>query len=119
MAVRKNTWLIILNDFAHDLFSGFWLSCVILMFLLSRKADALTDLAAASALREVLGTFFWFVVISLAAVMVTGGLRSMTYRPPQSDEEAGAKKKLLIVKHAVLGLGFIGGTWFAYSVAYP
>jgi len=119
MAARKNTWLIILNDFAHDLFSGFWLSCVILMYLLSRKADALSDPSAASALREVLGTFFWFVVASLAAVMVTGGVRSFTYRPPQSDDEAGTKKKLLMIKHAVLGLAFIGGTWFAYGVAYP
>ncbi len=119
MAVRKNAWLIILNDFAHDLFSGFWLSCVVVVYLISRVADGLPDPAAALALRAVLGTFFWFVVVSLAVVMVTGGLRSLTYRPPQSDEEAGVKKKLLIIKHAVLGLAFIGGTWFAYSVAYP
>lgn len=118
MERNRKIHLIIINDFAHDLFSGFWLSCVIVVYLLSRKVEALSDPSAIAALRDVLETFFWFVAASLAAVIVTGGVRSFTYRPPQDDDKAVIKKKLLIIKHVVLGIVFIGGTWFAYSAAY-
>lgn len=119
MQERWKTRLIIINDFAHDLFSGFWLSCIIVMYMLDKKAGAMPDTAAAAALHDVLRLFFLLVVASLGIVLATGIGRYFTYgRPAQSSDEEGTRKKLLVIKHVFLGAAFIGGTWLAYSSAY-
>ncbi|HAK59122.1 MAG TPA: hypothetical protein DCO77_01895 [Nitrospiraceae bacterium] len=118
MAGARNKWLIILNDFSHDLFSGFWMSCILVLYVLDRKADAAGGLLLASELREVMALFFWLVISSLAVVLITGIMRSITYRRERDEDTEQVKKKMLIIKHVFLGAVFSGGTWLAYSLTF-
>lgn len=118
MAGARKKWLIILNDFSHDLFSGFWMSCILVLYLLDRKADAAGGLLLASELRDVMALFFWLVISSLAVVLITGIMRSITYRRERDEDTEQVKRKMLIIKHVFLGAVFSGGTWLAYSLTF-
>ncbi len=118
MAGVRKKWLIILNDFSHDLFSGFWMSCILVLYVLDWKADSAGGLLLSSELREVMVLFFWLVVSSLAAVLLTGIVRSITYHRERDEDTEQVKKKMLIIKHVFLGAVFCGGTWLAYSLTF-
>jgi NhaP-type Na+/H+ and K+/H+ antiporter len=101
----------IINNFTHDLFTGLWTSAILVIYLLSRKANAQALLAAE--LYPVIKLFFWLVIFSLAMVIGTGLIRFIYYRPVADGSER-IKKSLLIYKHFLLGTVFIGGTFLAY-----
>jgi putative copper export protein len=101
----------IINNFAHDLFTGLWTSSIIVIYLLSERAHAQTQLA--SELFDVVKWFFWMGVVSLAAILGTGGIRFLYYKP-ESDGSERTKKNLLIAKHLLFAVVFTGGTFLAY-----
>ncbi len=101
----------IINNFAHDLFTGLWTSAVIVVYLLKEKARAQTLVAAE--LHDVMQLFFWLGIVSMAAILGTGGVRFRYYRP-ESDGSEGTKRRLLIAKHLLFTVVFTGGTMLAY-----
>jgi len=63
--------------------------------------------------------FFYFGLISLAIVLVTGAGRTFTYREGQfgeADEER--KKKVLIVKHVIGFIIYGAGTYWQYMMVF-
>ena len=111
------TWLIIINNFLHDLFTGFWISTVLVIYLLKKEVPAVHGLPA-KAFEGVMKVFFGLGIFSLLVIIITGILRSVSYNLIGSDFVRTAKKKALIVKHILLGLVFLGGTFLAYNYAF-
>lgn len=104
--------LIIINNFAHDLFTGLWTSTILVIYLLDKRANPAQTLLAAE-LHGVMRVFFWLGIFAIAIILSTGIIRFINYRP-ENEESERVKKGILIFKHILLGAIFIGGTYLAY-----
>jgi hypothetical protein len=109
---------VVVNNFAHDLFTGLWTSSLLVILLLDRKSGSPGGMLIASALHEVMRTFFWVGVASLVAVLLSGGVRLFYYKAEGAGQDSEIKKELLIVKHVLFAFVFIGGTYAAHRVAF-
>lgn len=104
-------WLILINDFCHDLFTGLWFgSFVTLVVLRGKVGDPVL-------LGELTHLFTILCLSSLIAIMLSGIFRFFYYRDWDGKDMAGIKKRLLKIKHALLGGSMLGGTglviWWA------
>ena len=106
-------WLILLNDFAHDLFTGLWFGSFVTMFVLhGRAGDPTLDAGQLMLLDELINVFFWATFASLGPIIMTGVFRFFYYRDWDGVAMKDVKKRLLIIKHAVLGSSLLIGTGF-------
>ena len=106
-----NPWLVILNDFFHDLFTGLWFGSFITMAMLHFRASSGTLTPdQLSLMKDLSGFFSTFCLASLLAIILTGIFRFFYYRNWDGIPVKDVKKKLLIIKHAVLGTSFLAGT---------
>lgn len=109
--VGLRPWLIILNDFCHDLFTGLWFGSFVTLAVLRHKAARPgLDPGAAALMGELTGLFTWLTVAMLGCIVATGVFRFFYYRDWDGVHNKQVKKRLLIIKHAVLGTSFLGGT---------
>ncbi len=109
-------WLILLNNFCHDLFTGLWFGSFVTLYVLREKTAGISS--AEVWLVELNSFFFNLCMTSLFLICLTGYFRFLYSRGGGADlvEQATGKlkKQMLIVKHAVLGTSFLGGSLFAY-----
>lgn len=112
-------WLIIINNFVHDLCTGIWASSILTIYLLEKKADSSGLEAFSLAFHDVMRWFFWLGLASIAVIIITGVLRLIEYR--NEDSASGSDKvkdTVLILKHILLGTIFIGGTYLGYIYTF-
>jgi len=110
------TWLYIINNFAHDLFTGLWFGSFIGLYTVHAKllqaplpGDAATALVA-----DLEQVFFRLGALALFCVMLTGVVRFFYRREWDNMENLSqAKKPILIIKHALLGTAFLLGSFLA------
>ena len=107
-------WMILLNNFCHDLFTGLWFGSFITLYVLRSKTAELG--VTGQWLVELNDFFFVFCIFSLVMVSLTGLFRYLYYRnwDESKKESPELKRQMLIVKHAVLGIAFVGGSWLSY-----
>lgn len=110
--------LIIVNNFIHDMFTGLWVSTVIVITLLKKKAGSLEGIFISEALHDIMRFFFWLGIASIVVILVTGSFRVLYFRRVTAAHERETKNKLLIVKHVLFTTVFIGGTYLAYLYAF-
>ena len=111
--------LIIINDFAHDLFTGFWVSSLLVIFLLNNRMASFPLISEAySLIHSMMKMFFWLGVISILLIIATGIIRLRNYRKTSRKEIETVKTRALIVKHLILTVVFLAGTYFAYYFVY-
>jgi putative copper export protein len=111
-------WLIIINNFVHDLFTGLWISAILVIYLLGKKAGLAQGTPLASSLQEVMKVFFWLGVFSILIIVVTGIIRLREYKFQNRGAAEPLKKKILLLKHILFGAIFLGGTYLAYIRAF-
>jgi len=111
-------WLIIINNFVHDLFTGLWISSVLVIYLLSRKAGFAQGTPLTTSLQGVMKVFFWLGLFSILVIIITGIFRLLEYKFQNRGASEPLKKKILILKHILLGAIFLGGTYLAYIRAF-
>ncbi|NDY41888.1 hypothetical protein G3N55_03370 [Dissulfurirhabdus thermomarina] len=99
---RAAFWVV--NGFCHDLATGLWAGFLAVLFLL---AAGLPPAATRWGL-------FRLCLAALCLVAVTGALRLVEYR---RRGEARPPARLLLAKHVLLGLLFLGGTLWGYFLA--
>lgn len=111
MNSKLRPWLIIINDFCHDLFTGLWFGSFVTLAVLRHKA-AQPGLSAdvLALMRELTSLFTWLTVAMLGCIIATGVFRFFYYRDWDGVHNKQVKKRLLIIKHAVLGSSFLLGT---------
>lgn len=107
-------WLIIINNFIHDLFTGLWISTIIVIYLLEKKVH----FVPIEPLKDVMKVFFGLGIFSLLIIIITGIFRSINYKFTNSGTFGTVKKKILIIKHILLGLILLWGTYLSYSYAF-
>ncbi len=110
-------WLIIINNFIHDLFTGFWISTILIIYLLKKKVPLIHGIPS-EAFRDVMKVFFWLGIFSLIIIFITGIFRALNYKYVNSQTSGVLKKKILIIKHILLGVIFLGGTYLSYCYAF-
>ena len=104
-------WLILLNDFCHDLFTGLWFGSFITMVVLRNKAgEPGLDAGQQALMAELVGLFSGLTLAMLGCIIATGVFRFFYYRDWDGVHNRAVKKRLLIIKHAVLGTSFLIGT---------
>ncbi|MFH1020804.1 MAG: hypothetical protein V1782_09400 [Pseudomonadota bacterium] len=110
-------WLYLINNFAHDLFTGIWFGSFVGIYTARTSTGQFWQLpaAAATVVNGLVHRFFWLGAASLALVMFTGCIRFL-YRRQWDALEApnGLKRPILIVKHALLGTAFLAGSVHAF-----
>ncbi len=115
MNLLANPYVRIINNFLHDMATGTWAACVLVLWVLARQAagthpDAVEALGAASTL------VFWLLLVALAVLTVTGALRLFYWRTTTPAEEIGAKRRALVVKHVAFLVVYGGGSWWAFTL---
>lgn len=110
-------WLIIINNFLHDLFTGMWICTVILIYLLKKQVPLVHGIPTET-FRDITKVFFWLGIFSIFIIIVTGIMRTVYYSSSMNNSLANVKKKALIIKHILLGIIFMAGTYLAYSYAF-
>jgi len=104
----------IINNFLHDMSTGTWIACILVIAVVHSKA---ADLSAESlsVLHAAALSVFWLLVIALAIVMATGGLRTLYWRKYEvSESDLATERRLLIIKHIILTAVFGVGTVIAW-----
>lgn len=109
-------WIYLINNFAHDLFTGLWFGSFIVVYVLHGKISQTEQPAL---LAELLKLFFQVGAGSLVLVVLTGIIR-FAYRRDWDRLEGMKEKKrsALIIKHALLGSAFLLGSICAYQWVY-
>lgn len=108
----ENQYVRITNNFLHDMATGTWAACLLVLAVLSRRLDAMPT-EAAVALGDAMVFVFWLLVGALVVLTLTGVARLAYWRAQSAPQEVAAKRRALIVKHvaflAIYGGGSIWG----------
>lgn len=105
----------IVNDFVHDMATGTWAACLLVIWTLSRRLVDMSE-EAATALGDAMSLVFWLGVGALAVIFVTGGIRLRYWRRETMPTDLAAKRRALLVKHAAFLVIYGSGTWWMWSV---
>lgn len=109
MAARRYLWTT--NNFLHDLATGVWAACVLVVWLLSRRISGMPP-AAADALNDAMRSLWYLAIVALVVIGATGGVRLAYWRRQSEPDNIEHKRRALIVKHVLLLLVYGVGTWW-------
>lgn len=109
----ENHYVRITNNFLHDMATGTWAACVLVLVLLHRDLAGLPAESAA-ALGGSMRAVWWLLVGALVVLTVTGALRLFYWRATTLPAELAQKRLALIVKHVAFLVVYGGGSLFAY-----
>ncbi|MDH4140690.1 MAG: hypothetical protein OEV43_08990 [Coriobacteriia bacterium] len=110
-----NPYVRIVNNFLHDLATGTWAACLLVLLVLSRESVGMPAEASA-ALSDAGWVVYWLLVGALAVIFATGAARLAYWRSQTPAEERSAKRRALVVKHVAF-LGVYGvGTWWGWTL---
>lgn len=108
---------VILNGFAHDFASGYWLAAIVTIVVLHRTH--MGNRALAGIVNPVERLFFWQSVAAMVLILATGAGRTFTYVDNWYGPEAErARRRMLIVKHVVLFAAFGAGYLFVLGKVF-
>lgn len=100
-------FLIILNSFLHDMATGAWISTLFMINFI--KDEELTT--------RLQGKLFILAVVCFVIVIITGIIRGVTFRYyGWTGDVAKGRKRLLMVKHIVLGTVFLAGLYYQFNL---
>jgi uncharacterized membrane protein YGL010W len=106
----------IVNNFVHDMSTGTWAACMLVIWVISSRTQGV-PLEAAAVLGEANRVVFWLLVASLVGLSVTGGIRLFYWRADTPPDQLKAKRAALVVKHvAFLVVYGLGTVWAALRV---
>lgn len=110
---RRYLWTI--NNFLHDLATGVWAACVLVVWMLAGRRVGMPA-EAAGALTATMVALFKLSIVSLVVIGGTGGVRLGYWRRQSDPDDLEHKRKALLVKHALLIGGYGVGTWWLWSL---
>jgi len=106
----------VVNNFIHDMSTGTWAACMLVIWVISAQSGGVPPEAAA-VLAQASQTVFWLLAVSLMGLAVTGGIRLRYWRLDTPPEQLKAKRGALVVKHvAFLVVYGFGTAWAAFTV---
>lgn len=113
------SWLFLINYYAHDFFSSFWLASFVTILVIHTATAQIAQPPVESALiRDLLHLFFRLQSLSLILIMATGYIRYLDSRERLQKEKEKQRKNLLVIKHILMAGVLIGGTSLGVMWAY-
>lgn len=108
----------IVNNFVHDMSTGTWAACVLVIWVIASRSQGVPSQAAA-VLGDATRVVFWLLVVSLVGLSLTGGIRLFYWRAETPPDELKTKRGALILKHVafllVYGLGTAWAAWMVFG----
>ena len=111
----SNPYVRVTNNFLHDMATGTWAACLMVLWVLNREIIGMPP-QAAGAVEEAMWLVFWLLIAALVIVTVTGALRLFYWRATTIADELVAKRRALIVKHIAFLVIFGGGTVWGWML---
>jgi len=110
-----NAYVRITNNFFHDMATGTWAACLMVLWVLNRELVGMAPEAAA-AVGDAMLLVFWLLIGALVVVTVTGALRLFYWRATTPREELAEKRRALIIKHVAFLVIYGGGTVWGWML---
>lgn len=108
---------IVLNGFIHDFTTGYWLSCIIAIYLLNGFQQQYP--AVVAVLNQIEHFFFWNSIGAVVVILATGAGRTFTYVDNVYGETTEkVRRNMLILKHVILLSLFGAGGYWAYLMTF-
>jgi putative copper export protein len=102
--------------FLHDFAAGCWAATMLAVY---RLEQAMLVPGPQDAIKSLQQEFFYAGIVCIFIVLGAGAGRSFTYIPDVYGQEAEAsRRKMLIIKHAILLVVFGLGTFWQYTMTY-
>ena len=102
--------------FIHDFAAGIWAACTFAIWWLERAIPGAADAGQLEALQR---QFFYIALACVAIVLIAGVGRTFTYAANVYGEAAESqRRKMLVIKHAVLLAVFGVGTLWQYMTVF-
>ena len=106
----------IVNNFVHDMSTGTWAACILVIWVIASRSRGVPAEAAA-VLSDANTVVFWLLVISLVGLIVTGAVRLFYWRSDTPPDQLKTKRGALIFKHVAFLLIYgLGTLWAALRV---
>jgi putative copper export protein len=109
----RYVWIV--NNFLHDMATGTWAACVLVIWMLAGRRTGMPP-EAATALGEAMTAVFWLAVLALVIVSGTGGIRLAYWRRQAAPDELAQKRRALLIKHAAFLLVYGAGTFWLWTL---
>lgn len=116
-----NAWVRLTNNWLHDVATGLWAACLIVMLALQNQQPLISG-AGTEAWHAVGGVallMFQLMLAALVVIVITGAIRLVYWRRVTPPAEMPAKRKALIGKHVAFVLVYGVGTLWAYTLLWP
>lgn len=110
-----NPYVRITNNFLHDMATGTWAACVLVLWVLARERAEMPSVSIA-ALGDATHAVWLLLLGALVVLTVTGALRLVYWRATTAPDELAAKRRALVVKHVAFLVVYGGGTWWAWTL---
>ena len=110
-----NAYLRITNDFFHDMATGTWAACLLVLLVLRNQATSMAEEPAA-AIHVAGEVVFWLMIGALAVIAITGTVRLSYWRAQTPVRDREAKRRALVFKHVVFAVIYGGGTWWGWAL---
>jgi putative copper export protein len=113
--VSDHRYLWIVNNFLHDMATGVWAACVLVVWMLAGRRVGMPAEAAA-AVGDTMSSLFRLALAALVIIGATGGVRLGYWRRQTGANELSQKRRALLVKHALFAAIYGGGTFWLWSL---
>jgi len=110
-----NAYVRITNNFLHDMATGTWAACLMVLWALNRELAGMPSEAAA-AVGDAMLLVFWLLIAALVVVTLTGALRLIYWRATTPSAELAEKRRALIIKHVAFLVIYGGGTVWGWML---
>lgn len=116
-----NTWMRLINNWLHDVGTGLWAACVLVIWVLQDQKDSIPEAGPPvyAALFQAQWMIFGLLIAALVVIAVTGAIRLLYWRRETLPEELSSKRPALIGKHVAFLVIYGGGTVWAYLLFAP
>lgn len=110
---------IVLNSFIHDMATGVWVAVLLVMYIISGRSGEIISIPQGQAFVSGRMANLWMVsLVSVAVVTVTGIIRGLTFKYyGWTGDVAKGRKRLLMIKHIMMGVVVIVGLYLQYVLA--
>jgi hypothetical protein len=116
-ASPRSAYARIVTNFVHDMSTGTWAACLLVIWTISTHSRGV-PVEAAAVLADANQTVFWLLVVSLVGLAVTGAARLFYWRSDSPPDLVRMKRRALIVKHACFLLIYGLGTMWAARMVF-
>jgi putative copper export protein len=107
----------IVNNFIHDMSTGTWAACMLVIWVISTQSQGVPP-EAAVVLANANRLVFLLLAASLVGLTVTGAIRLVYWRADTPPEQLKAKRSALVVKHIAFLIVYGLGTLWAASAVF-